>query len=71
MESAEDTLALPIGEFNRRVVEDLVDDLRKIERDILRLAPDSALLPGYQAGFQAGLTEMKGRITVAMEDSTT
>lgn len=51
-------MALPIEEFNRRVTAELIDDLRKIERDIMRLSPATDLLPGYHAGYEAGTEEL-------------
>lgn len=67
MNQAEEIMALPIEEFNRRVVSDLMDDLRKIERDILRLSPSADLIPGYHAGYEAGVADVKRRIAAAID----
>ncbi|MDT3708135.1 MAG: hypothetical protein ROZ09_15035 [Thiobacillus sp.] len=67
MRQAEETMALPIDEFNRRVTAELIDDLRKIERDIMRLSPATDLLPGYHAGYEAGAADVKRRIAAAIE----
>lgn len=66
--AAEETLALPIEEFNRRVTAELIDDLRKIERDILRLSPAAEILPGYHAGYEAGAADVRRRITDALDE---
>lgn len=62
MKKAEEIMGLPIEEFNRRVTAELIDDLRKIERDIMRLSPSTDLLPGYHARYEAGATDIKRRI---------
>lgn len=64
---AERILALPKEEFNRLVVEDLMNDIKRLERDILALAPEASLLPGYQAGFEAGAADMKRKVAAALE----
>jgi len=65
---AEETLALPVDEFNRRVTVELIDDLRKIERDILRLSPAAEILPGYHAGYEAGASDVRRRIAEALDE---
>ncbi len=67
MEAAEETMALPVDEFNRRVTAELIDDLRKIERDIMRLSPTTDLLPGYHAGYEAGTADTRRRIVAALD----
>jgi len=67
MQQAEETMALPVEEFNRRVTAELIDDIRKIERDIMRLSPTTELLPGYHAGYEAGTEDFKRRIAAAIE----
>lgn len=64
---AERALALPIDEFNRLVVEDLRNDIKKLERDILTLAPETNLLPGYHAGYEAGTADMKRKVAAVLE----
>lgn len=59
---AEQMLALPVEEFNARVVADLVIGLHELERKILRLQPTATLLPGYQTGYEAGVDDMKRKI---------
>ncbi|MFH2082051.1 MAG: hypothetical protein ABIK08_11270 [Pseudomonadota bacterium] len=66
MNAAEETMALPVEEFNRQVTADLIDDLRRIERDILRLSPNTEILPGYHAGYEAGVADIKRRIEAAI-----
>lgn len=67
MTQAEEIMALPIDEFNRRVTVELIDKLREIERDILRLSPSTDLLPGYHAGYEAGAADVRRRIAVAID----
>jgi hypothetical protein len=64
---AEEIMALPIDEFNRRVTVELIDQLRKTERDILRLSPSAEILPGYHAGYEAGVADIRRRITAAID----
>ena len=68
MNRAEETLALPIDEFNQRVTVELINDLRKIERDILRLSPATEILPGYHAGYEAGASDVRRRIAEALDE---
>lgn len=63
---ADDMLALPIEEFNARVAEDLREDLKKIERDLLRLQPDTHLLPGFHAGYEQGVLDTKRKIEAVL-----
>lgn len=67
MRQADELIALPIEEFNRRVMIELIDELRKVERDILRLSPNTDLLPGYHAGFEDGVADMKRRIAAVID----
>jgi len=64
---AEEIIALPIDEFNRRVTIELIDKFREIERDILRLSPSTDLLPGYHAGYTAGIADIRRRIAAAID----
>lgn len=64
--TAEAMLALPIEEFNARVAEDLREDLKKIERDLLRLQPDAHLLPGFHAGYEQGVLDTKRKIEAVL-----
>lgn len=66
---AEEALALPIEEFNRLVAKDLIDDFQRIERDILLLSPGTKLLPGYRAGYDAGVADIKRKVASALGDS--
>lgn len=67
MQRAEETMALPIDEFNQVVAAELVDKLREIERDLLRLSPTAAIIPGYHAGYEAGVADVKRRIAAAID----
>ncbi|MDZ4255639.1 MAG: hypothetical protein U1A72_23975, partial [Sulfuritalea sp.] len=69
----EEILALPVEEFNRRVAKNLVDEFRQIEQRILRLAPETDLLPGYQAAYEAAVADIRRKIVTAigLDDSTT
>jgi hypothetical protein len=68
IQTAEETLALPIDEFNRRVTVNLIGELREVERKIHALSPNMDILPGYQAGFEAGAADIKRRIAAAMDE---
>lgn len=64
MRQSEEIMALPIEEFNRRIIIDLTVEFRRIERDILRLSNSQSpyLIPGYHAGFKDGVADVKSRI---------
>lgn len=66
MFKAEEVMALPIEEFNRLVVAELIDDFHQMERDILRLSPSTVLIPGYHAGYEAGVADVKRRVAAAI-----
>lgn len=66
MAAADSTLALPVQEFNDKVAEELVLELRETERNILLLRPDTCILPGYHAGYEQGMADMKRRIEEAI-----
>jgi len=70
MARAEQVLALPIDEFNRQVIADLESDLQKLALDILALAPDASLPPGYKAGFAAGVEDTRKRIDALFTGET-
>jgi hypothetical protein len=67
MSRGEEHIGLPPEEFNRLVAVDLMDNLRKIERDILRVAPGMAVLPGYHAGYEDGASDIRRRIAAAID----
>lgn len=67
MAQAEAMEKLPVDEFNARVVADLVSDMHKIERDIASLSPTAAILPGYHAGYEAGVADTKRMIAAAID----
>lgn len=67
MQKADEMIALPIEEFNARAVEKLVEDLREIELAIMRLAPSHEILPGYHAGYEAGVADIKRKIAAAID----
>lgn len=67
MLQAVELMALPIEEFNRRVMVELIDELRKVESKILRLSPGTDLLPGYHAGFEDGVADIRRRIAAVID----
>lgn len=69
MHMAEEILALPTEEFNRRVAVELFDRLKEIERNIHTLYPSADILPGYHAGYEAGVADTKRRIVEAMVEA--
>ena len=66
MAACEASIALTDEEFNTRVVADLRQDLARIEKQILAIAPDAAMLPGYHAGFAAGMAKMRDDVLAAV-----
>ena len=70
MLQAEDTMALPIEEFNRLLAAKLIEEFQQMERDILRLSPSTDLIPGYHAGYEAGVADVKRRIAAAIDLDT-
>lgn len=66
MRTAAEMMAMPIDAFREQVVAELRDKLRGIERDILRVMPAAEILPGYQAGFEAGYAACRQRIETAL-----
>lgn len=66
MAAADDALAMPIEQFNAAVVAEWVKGIQKLEQQILTLSPGTSLLPGYQAGYAAGLDEALRRVTEAL-----
>lgn len=66
MTQADATLDLPIDEYNARVANEVRKDLLELERKLLRLLPDGRLLPGYHAGYEAGMAETKRKIEAAL-----
>lgn len=67
MAAAEATLALPVDEFNARVLAKLTEELFELEKQILDVAPSSQLLPGYHAGYEAGVAAIRSRIEEALQ----
>jgi len=67
MAQADATLALPIEEFNALVSAELEENLRKIERQLLAINPTADILPGYHAGYEAGVADTRRRIAQAIE----
>ena len=66
MAVADDIMALPIDEYNAIVAADLRADLLAIEKKILALQPDTALLPGFHAGYEAGVEDTKRKIAALL-----
>ena len=66
MLKADESLALPIEEFNNMVAERYLKELHEIERKILELKPAQKLLAGYRAGYEDGMAETKAKIAKAL-----
>lgn len=66
MAAAEAALAMPIDEFNAWVAIELKETLTRLERDLLSLCPDSQFLPGYHAGYEAGVADTKSKIEAVL-----
>jgi hypothetical protein len=63
---ADEMLALPIEEYNALVADKLKAELREIERKLLKLQPDTDLLPGYNIGYEAGVIDTKRKIEAVL-----
>ena len=63
---ADEMLALPIEEFNARCAVSLREELKKNELDLLRLQPDTTLLPGFHAGYEQGVLDTKRKIEAVL-----
>lgn len=66
MRKADEKLALPIEEFNNLVATELLEELNKLERQILELKPAPKLLAGYHAGYEDGIAETTAKIAKAL-----
>ena len=66
MSMADSAIDLPIDEFNAIVAADLRADLKAIEKKLLILQPDTTLLPGFHAGYEAGAEDMKRKIAAVL-----
>ena len=59
MAKADEMLAMPIDEYNALVAIGLKNEMRKLERDLLRLQPNVEILRGYYLGYEAGVADTK------------
>lgn len=66
MADADRHMDMPIESFNSMVAAEMIDKLREIEKDLLRLQPDINLLPGYHAGYEAGAEETRQRVAAVL-----
>ena len=67
MEICDVTLALPVEEFNARVAENLIAEMREKEAQILILMPNTTILPGYEAGVMAGYKKARAAVMNFLE----
>lgn len=63
---ADAALAMPIEQFYAAAASELLKEIQELEQKILALCPDTPLLPGFQAGYAAGLEEARRRVTEAL-----
>lgn len=66
MAAADAVLALSIEQFNVLATGELLKEIQKLEQRILAIRPDTPWLPGFQAGYAAGLEEARRRVTEAL-----
>lgn len=66
MAACEAAMALPDDEFNNRVAAELKESLKRIEAQLLELQPDTALLPGYHTGFEAGYAKARDAVLAVL-----
>lgn len=66
MAATDTRLALSIEQFNVLVTGQLLKEIQTLEQRILAIRPETPLLPGYQAGYAAGLDEALRRVTEAL-----
>lgn len=69
MQKAEEAMALSVEEFNDRAVAMLIDEMQKLEKTILRIAPHKQIMAGYQAGFEDGVNAARRKIIDALDAS--
>lgn len=66
MAHADAMLALPVEEFNAMAAIGLRDEIANLEKKLLALQPGADLLPGYHAGFEAGMAAMKAKVEAVL-----
>ena len=67
MIEAERLIDLPIEVFNAMAIANLTADITSLEQKILRIAPNSEILRGYHAWYEAGKDAVKRMIAEVLE----
>ena len=66
MAACDASMALSDDEFNARAAAALIDDIMRFEERLIELQPNTTLLPGYHAGFEAGFTKARESVLAAL-----
>ena len=61
------SLVIADEEFNARVDANLINELKQREKALLELQPNTTLLTGYHAGFEAGFAKARESVLAALE----
>lgn len=62
MRVTEEMMALPLDDFYAIVAGYLRKELTDLEQKLLCVLPGHDFLPGYHAGYKAGVSEIKRRV---------
>lgn len=66
MAACDASMALSDEEFNARVATTLITELKRLEKELLALQPNTTLLTGYHAGFEAGFAKARESMLAAL-----
>lgn len=64
--AADAALALPIEQFNALAAAEIRIKIADLERDLLKLQPETDVSPGYRIGFAAGQEAMQQKIMAVL-----
>ena len=67
MAACDASMALSDEDFNARVAANLITELKQREKALLELQPNTTLLTGYHAGFEAGFAKARESVLAALE----
>lgn len=67
MAEADKHLEMPIEEFNNIAAREVLEQITRLEKTLMSLAPNTEFLPGYSAGYEAGFEEARRRVTEAFK----
>lgn len=67
MAACDASMALADEEFNARVAASIITELKRLEKNLLELQPNTTLLTGYHTGFEAGFAKARESVFAALE----